>query len=194
MEKVDKYEVVGEATEGDKALELIKKLQPDCAILDYDMPKMNGLQIAEQIRNENLDTKIIFLTFHRETSVIKEAFSRGVLGYVSKDNQEDELDRCIDSVIQGKRYISQNLALYLVVPESIEKRQTLTKIEHIVLKMVAENKTTQEIATELFISQKTVETHRSNICKKLDITGNNALVRYVLEHKENILFDHGLTK
>lgn len=185
----ERFEVVGEATEGDKALELILELKPQCAILDYNMPKLNGLQIAKEIAKQKLDTKIVFLTFHRETNIIKEAFSAGVLGYVSKDNQEDELARCIDAVCEGQKFISQNLALYLVTPDLHEKNGQLTKIEQLVLKKVAENKTTREIADELFISYKTVEGHRSNICKKFNITGNNALVRYVLENKENILLD-----
>jgi DNA-binding NarL/FixJ family response regulator len=181
--------VVGEAADGKTALELIQKLNPDVAILDISMPEMDGFAVAREIGRENSQVKLVFLTAHQEESLFDEAMALGVKGYVLKESSMAEIVSCVSAVAQGKHYTSPALTSYLVTrsqrssgPATQSGLEDLTPTERRILKLIAEYKTSREISEELFISYYTVETHRRNICDKLDLHGSHALMKFALSH------------
>jgi DNA-binding NarL/FixJ family response regulator len=188
------FRVIAEAGNGERALELIEELRPAIAVLDIDMPKMSGLEVVKQILAQKIPTEIIILTMHDEASFFERALDLGISAYVLKDSVENEIFAAIESVQNGKPYISPSLSNILLKrnhrsQEGIEKKlgiTDLTPAERKVLKLVADNKTTKEIADLLFISERTVESHRSSICSKLDLHGQNALLRYAMTFKNRI--------
>ncbi|MGD1046835.1 MAG: response regulator transcription factor [Bacteroidota bacterium] len=190
----DGFRVVAEAGNGERALELIEGLRPAIAILDIDMPKMSGLEVVKQILKRKIPTEIIMLTMHDEASFLERALDLGVSAYVLKDSIGSEIFAAIESVQNGKPYISSSLSNILLKHnhrslEGIEKKlgiTDLTPAERKVLKLVADNKTTKEIADMLFVSERTIESHRSSICSKLDLHGQNALLRYAMMFKNRI--------
>lgn len=182
-------EVIGEAKDGNSALDLIIRLHPDMAILDYDMPKKNGIEVLTELRKIDNSVKVIFLTMHQEQLVFNNAVKLNVDGYLLKDSIDEEIVDAINTIYNGKKYFDPVLSAKLITDSIDEKRsnnklENLTKSELKVIELVAENKTTQEIAQTLFISDRTVDNHRSNICKKLDISGHNALMRFVIKNKD----------
>lgn len=186
--------ILGEAGNGDAALELIEKFRPDVAVLDIDMPKTDGFEVVRTIIKKNLKIEIVFLTMHSENEIFEEAMDLGVKGYVLKDSAVNEIVASIKSVADGKPFLSPALTSILLTRrnQSLEANdilsnlQTLTPTERKILKLIAEDKTSKTIAAELFISHRTVETHRTNICRKLKLSGSLALVKYALSHKSAI--------
>jgi len=163
--------VVGEAGDGKSALDLIHKLVPDVAILDISMPVMDGFAVAREIEKGSHKVKLIFLTGHQDESLFDEAMGLGVLGYVLKESSMAEIAACVEAVSAGKHYTSPALTSYLVgrrrgsaPPQDKPALKDLTATERRILKLIADYKTSREIAEELFISYHTVETHRRNIC------------------------------
>lgn len=187
----DQFEIVGEASNGNDAISLIEKFLPDIAIIDIEMPICNGITVAQKVLPKVKKLKIIFLTMHAEPSVLKKAVEIGAKGYLLKDSIEDEIIEAINAVYNGRIYIDPIVSGYLLHDGDGTPLQpllkNLTKMEYKVIKSVANNKTTHEIAEELFISERTVDRHRSNICKKLNLTGNNALIKYALANREELL-------
>lgn len=187
----DQFEIVGEASNGNNAISLIEKFLPDIAIIDIEMPICNGITVAQKVLPKVKKLKIIFLTMHAEPSVLKKAVEIGAKGYLLKDSIEDEIIEAINAVYNGRIYIDPIVSGYLLHDGDGTPLQpllkNLTKMEYKVIKSVANNKTTHEIAEELFISERTVDRHRSNICKKLNLTGNNALIKYALANREELL-------
>lgn len=184
-------EIIGEASNGAEALELVKELIPDIAILDYDMPEHTGLEILEEIRKNNISTKIIFLTMHSDSEIFEKAINLKADGFLLKDSIDTEIMKSIKTVINGGNYYDPMLSGSLIKEKVIEKSkemvtESLTKTERRIIKLVASNKTTQEIADKLFVSTRTVDRHRSNICKKLNVSGHNALMHFVIENKHLI--------
>jgi DNA-binding NarL/FixJ family response regulator len=185
------FDVVGEADDGAGALDLIQKVRPSIAILDVAMPKMDGLALARYLQKEELPVKIILVTMYREEKLFKKALEAGVKGYVLKDSAASDIISCIKAVSAGQNYTSPELTTYLVsrvrqvdaakVPQSGVDCLTATELR--VLTLLAEYKTSKEIAQELFISPRTVETHRNNICQKLGIHGSHALMKFALAQK-----------
>lgn len=185
------FDIVGEADHGEGALDLIQKARPSIAVLDVAMPKMDGLALARFLQKEEMPVKIILVTMYREEKLFKKALEAGVKGYVLKDSAASDIISCIKAVAAGQNYTSPELTTYLVsrvrqVDAAKEPRSgvdSLTATELRVLTLLAEYKTSKEIAQELFISPRTVETHRNNICQKLDIHGSHALMKFALAHK-----------
>lgn len=182
--------VAAEAGDGEKAIQLIKEKRPDIAVLDIQMPKLNGFDVARQIAANNLNTKIIFLTMHKEHDLFNKAVELGALGYILKECAVDDIIECINEAAQGKHYVSDSLSEFLFIKnkeikDGIEKEglDKLSLMEKKILKLISEKKTSQEIADALFISIRTVENHRLNICKKLDIHGVNSLIKFAIEIK-----------
>ncbi len=191
IEDGEKFEIIGQATDGEQALLLIEKHNPDIAVLDIDMPKLTGLEIAENMKGKNTSTKIIFLTMHNKESIFNRAMNLGVFGYLMKDSALVEIVEALSAVVKGKRYISKSLTDLLIrrtTDQPIDNPQTrlsvLTSTELKILKLVSKQKSTKEIAEELSISPRTVETHRSNMCAKLELSGTNSLLKFALENKE----------
>jgi len=185
------FEVVGEADQGETARDLIQKIRPAIAILDVAMPILDGLALARVLQKEEIPVKIILVTMYREEKLFKKALEAGVKGYVLKDSAASDIISCIKAVAAGQNYTSPELTTYLVsrvrqvdaVREPRSGVETLTATELRILASLAEYKTSKEIAQELFISPRTVETHRNNICQKLGIHGSHALMKFALAQK-----------
>jgi DNA-binding NarL/FixJ family response regulator len=187
--------VLTEAGDGRAALEAIEKYQPQVAVLDIDMPLMDGFAVARAVRKKKLNVEMVFLTIQRDEDMVNEAVNLGVKGYVLKDSALTDIVICIKSVAAGQHYASSVLTSYLVKRSSraaaLTEEKTgikdLTPTERRVLKLIAEYKTSKEIAEELFISYRTVETHRANVCQKLDLKGSHVLIKFALARKSELL-------
>jgi DNA-binding NarL/FixJ family response regulator len=192
-EQEQRYKVIAEAGSGTEALELIERLKPDVAIIDIDMPKMNGLEVVRKISAAKILTSCIIITMYKDEEYFNEAMELGVLGYLLKDGVLVELIECLDAVQEAKHFISPKISDYLIsrnerlkalnkVHPELEK---LTKTEMQILKLLSENKSSKRIAEEMFISEKTVENHRANICSKLGLKGRNSLLLFALQFKSH---------
>jgi DNA-binding NarL/FixJ family response regulator len=185
LEKVDFVRVVGEAHTGTSAWELIQKWTPTVAILDLDMPGLDGLQIARRVARQKLPVKLVLLTMHKREELLREAIDLGVLGYLPKDDMAADVVACIKAVVRGDHFIPASLSSLMLKARSlIPPSQTpLSPTQNEVLKLIAKGLSSKEIATEMGISVRTVENHRFRITEKLGLKGNNSLVRYVLENR-----------
>ncbi|ULC59470.1 response regulator transcription factor [Flaviramulus sp. BrNp1-15] len=166
------FNIVGSAEDGNTAYNLIVKLKPEIAILDIRMPHKTGLEIAEACKKNNLPTKVILITFDKEEELYDKAKAFNVFGYILKEFAIEEIETCIKSVVNNTPYFSEEIASYLETNNSIQKPivlESLTKSELKIVKLISENKTSQDIADELSISVRTVDKHRSNIVAKLGL-------------------------
>lgn len=166
------FNIIGSATDGNSAYNLIVKLKPEIAILDIRMPHKTGLEIAEDCKKNNLPTKVILITFDKEEELYDKAKAFNVYGYILKEFAIEEIETCIKHVINGTPYFSEEIASYLKQNSYDDKPVTLdllTKSELKIVKLISENKTSQDIADELTISVRTVDKHRSNIVSKLGL-------------------------
>jgi DNA-binding NarL/FixJ family response regulator len=195
IEKDKKLIVVAEAGNGEEAVEFIKEHQPQIVILDIDMPVMNGFDVARWIREKKSPTEIIFLTMHSDEDIFNEAIDLGAKGFVLKDSALMDIVECIKTVARSEHYTSHALTSFLInrskraiqLNEDQPSINDLTSTERRVLKMIAENLTTNDIAKKLFISPRTVEKHRSNISQKLNLQGSNSLLKFALLNKSKLL-------
>ena len=185
--------VVGEAADGQAALDLIRKLRPQIAVLDIDMPKLDGLAVAREMARQKLDTKIIFLTFHADEDLFRSAMELGSRGYILKDSASQEIVAGVRAVASGRPYISSAITEKLLHPRKAPMAQdgitaNLTPTERRIMRLIADGKTSKEIGAELSIHYRTVENHRTNICRKLNLEGEgaNALLRFALQHKSSL--------
>lgn len=176
------FEVVGEASDGQEAIQLAQRLQPEIAVFDVTMPVLNGIDAARQIAKTLQHTKVILLSMHSDNEYVVQGLRAGAIGYVLKTNPLSELVQAIRKAIKGERYLGSNIA-----PVALEKEllvdsalDPLTSRERQVLQLVAEGHTTKEIGTLLFVSTKTADTHRCNIMNKLNIHSTANLVRYAV--------------
>jgi len=176
-------QVVGEANDGQQAIELIEKSQPDVAVMDIGMPVLNGLDAAREVHRKSPKTRVILLTRHDEDQYVTEALRSGVRGYVLKSQAANDLVQAIQQVHRGQVYLSPGVSR-AVVDAYLTKAQVpvepLTTRERQVLQLVAEGKTTKDVATLLGISTKTAESHRTRLMQKLDIHETASLVRYAI--------------
>ena len=187
------FTLVGEAADGAAAWEMIQRLKPHIALLDIDMPGLDGF-VASRIRDAKLRVAVVILTIHKEETTFDVAMDLGVLGYVLKENAILDLTNALRSVARGEVYLSPSISSFLMnrLRRQEQSRSTqpgilqLTPMELRVLKLVADNNTNEQIAKELFISPHTVHTHRNNICTKLNLQGNRGLLKFALEHKEEL--------
>lgn len=183
-----KYNIIGSANDGKQALALIERLNPDIAILDIQMPNLSGLDVAKICNNNGYNTKIILITFHKEASLYFEAKELNVFGYLLKDFAIEEIENCISSVIDNVPYFSLKIKQLLNLDSSENLLiKSLTPSERKILKYIAKDKTTKEIAELLSVSPRTVEKHRSNIIQKLNIEPKtNSLLIWAKEHQNQI--------
>ena len=177
------FSVVGEASEGHEAIRMAKELHPDVAVLDLGMPLVNGISAAREILRDCPKMKIILLTMHTDEHYVLDALQAGVAGYVVKTEAGSDLIRAVNDVLNGSTYLSSKVSR-AIVQAYLEKRDIvsdpLTARERQVLQLIAEGKTTKELASLLGISPKTAEAHRTKIMNKLETHGTAGLVRYAI--------------
>ena len=186
--------IVAEAGDGSAALELIEKHQPDVAVLDVDMPKMGGFAVVRELHDRKIGVRVVFLTMHSEKEVFQAALDLNVLGYVVKDSAVTDIIAAIKSVAANRPFISSSLSALLLnrrrSSEDFENSNhglnQLTPTERRILRLIAEEKTSKEIGEQLYISYRTVEKHRHNITRKLDLHGSLALVKFAAAHKSEL--------
>jgi len=175
--------VIGEASDGPEALLLAHTHQPEVAVLDIAMPHLNGLETARRLREAVPQTKIIVLTMHTEEPYVLEALQAGTVGYVLKTQAAVDIVQAIREALQGAIYLSPRVANAVVkayLTHSTLPPDPLTSREREIVQRIAEGQTTKEIASHLDLSVKTVESHRSNLMRKLDIHETATLVRYAI--------------
>jgi DNA-binding NarL/FixJ family response regulator len=195
IEEESDLRVVGEAGDGETGLTLIRKLQPQVAVLDLDMPKLDGFAVAGEVRKSNLPVEIIFLTIHSEVDLLHRAMELGGSGYIVKESALVDIVNGVRSVAAGRPFVSPSMTSALLQrrtrAQALEGTTPglgdLTPSERRILSMIAAGKPTSVIAAELHIHQRTVETHRASICHKLQLSGANSLLRFALEHKSELL-------
>jgi DNA-binding NarL/FixJ family response regulator len=183
------FDIVGEAEDGRDAIRCAQTLSPDLVLMDLSMPRMNGLDALKEIKKLNPEAKVIVLTVHKTEEYVLTTLQAGADGYVLKDATHSELVMAIKNVLMGKRYLSPGISEkviegYLEGRKTIKTRSawdTLTQREREILKLIAEVYRNKEIADYLFISLKTVEKHRANLMRKLDLHNAAALTAYAVE-------------
>ena len=183
------FTIVGETGDGLEALRLTEHLKPRVLVLDLMLPGLNGLEVTRQITKRELPTKVVILSMHANEAYVLAALRNGAAAYVLKDSSASDLVRAVREVLGGRRYLSPPLsepamAMYLEkakTSNSLDIYETLTSREREVLQLAAEGHTTSEIATRLFISPRTVETHRANFMHKLALRTQTDLIRYALQ-------------
>ena len=186
--------IVGEAGDGETALQLIELHRPHVVVLDIDMPLVGGFDVVRELRRKKIEVKIIFLTMHSEEEMFQTAMDLGVSGYVLKDSATTDIVTGIRSIASGKSFISPTLSQLLLNRRYRAEKlrsdkpglDSLTPTERRILKLIADDKTSKEIGAELFISHRTVHAHRANISSKLNLSGNLALVKFAITHKSEL--------
>lgn len=177
------FTVVAEASDGREALRLCDEVKPDVAVLDLAMPMLNGLDAARSLRKQPAPPAIVLLTLHREDQYVLEALRVGVQGYVLKNQAPEDLIDAVREAVKGAVYLSPSIAR-VVVDAFLHRGQPpddpLSPREREVLQLVAEGKTTKEVAGVLGISVKTADSHRSRMMEKLEIHDTATLVRYAI--------------
>ena len=183
------FSIVGEAEDGRDAIRCVGQERPDLILMDLSMPKMNGLEAIREIKKQNPDTKVIVLTVHKTEEYILASLRAGADGYVLKDATHSELEMAINNVLKGKRFLSPGIS-EKVIGGYLEGKttgktksvwDTLTQREREILKLIAEGNKNKEIADYLCISLKTVEKHRTNLMKKLDLHNVASLTAFAME-------------
>lgn len=188
------FEVVDEVDDGQQALQRIRALRPDVALMDVNMPLLDGMGVARACRKERLACALIFVTMHRDESLLQEAIANGVRGYVLKEGVAGEILQAVRTVAGGGDYLSPSMAGLLMkrsrrsvaLAETRQGIGSLAASEKRVLRMIASDRTSKEIAQELGLSVRTVENHRARICAKLGLQGAHSLVKFAFEHKDEL--------
>jgi DNA-binding NarL/FixJ family response regulator len=173
-------ELVGEAENGKELLEIVAKTQPDLVLTDIKMPLLTGLDALKEIKEKNPEIKVVILTMHEESEYIKRAISSGADGYLSKNIEQQELERAIKTVFNGAKYFSASVNAILLTQLSeqhVIEQTDISPRENEVLQLVAQGLSTKQIAAQLDISNRTVETHRINLLKKLKANNTAELIK-----------------
>jgi DNA-binding NarL/FixJ family response regulator len=188
LEKVPEFRLAGEAADGLETLRLVERLEPNILILDLSLPGLNGLEVARQTARRSPKTRIVILSMHSNEAYVVEAIRAGASGYVLKEAGAEDLVKAIREVAAGRRYFSAPisetaLGAYIQKTKAtpLDPYHTLTAREREVLQLTTEGHSGAEISTRLFISPRTVETHRANVMRKLGVRNQKELVRYALE-------------
>lgn len=173
--------VVGEASDGREAIKLCEKLTPDVVVTDISMPGLNGIEATKQILKNQPEIKVIGLSMHANKKFIQAMFNAGGYAYLLKDGDSNELITAITTVMQQKKYLSKNINQeYLLFLKDISDLKKLSPRETEVLQLLAEGKSSKEIGELLFLSSKTIDVHRNNLMKKLDLFTIPELTKYAI--------------
>lgn len=187
LSQEENFEIVGQAVNGKQALALIKQEQPDLAILDIEMPVMSGVEVSKVIKAEHPEVKILILSFTKEKVYVNKFMKLGVEGYILKERGRQELATAVKAIMNGEQFFGdavKDVAIE-ILHQGAKKTETkvrLTKREGEILVWVAKGKSTSQIASHLFLSEGTVNTHRRNIREKLKIKGSANFLKYALQH------------
>ena len=189
LELEESFDIIALAGDGNEALEVIEKVRPDVVLLDINMPNMNGIDCLKQIKAEYPDTKVVMLTIHEDAEYLIETINIGAEGYVLKDADVSSLVKAIQKVVQGEVYIHPTLSGILVREYKRKDKNNeelngtaLTKREYEVIRLISKGHNNKEIAVELFISEKTVKNHVSNIFKKIKVTDRTQAALYAIKN------------
>jgi DNA-binding NarL/FixJ family response regulator len=194
IEENSGFHIVAEAADGESALRLIAEFKPDIAVVDIDMPRLNGLQLARALAQAHAEISILFLTMYKEEDMFNAAIDLGVKAYILKENAADDIVAALEKVASGETFVSPSM-LDMSLRRNRRAREVLlnkpqlddlTPAERRILKLIAEDRTSKEIADLLKISIKTVENHRLNICNKLDLHGSHSLLKFAFDHKSHL--------
>jgi two-component system, NarL family, response regulator DegU len=184
------FRVIAEASDGDEAIQLVTELKPDIAIVDIDMPRLSGLELLRQFREKSSTVKAIILTMYKEEDVFNAAMDLNAKAYVVKDNAANDIVAALEKVARGEMYLSP------VMLEAEQRRtnrvqelllnkpqlETLTPSERRILKLIGEDYTSKEIANFLHLSVRTIDNHRQNICRKLNLHGTHSLLKFAFDN------------
>ena len=190
LEKAGDMRVLGEAADGQQAVQLAGQLRPDVIVMDIMMPRLNGIQAAEKIQGLKIPSRIVLLSMYSDAALVHQAMQNGVKGYVLKSSVADELLRAVRAAGRGETYLSDTIAEMmsddLFTPRSpgeggSDPADVLSPREKEILKLIAEEHTSSKIAEMLFISEKTVERHRSSLMKKLQVRNLAGLARMAVK-------------
>lgn len=187
-------ELVGQAENGEEALSLIQESRPDVAVLDIQMPRLSGLRVAQTLIEKRLTVKFILLTLYEDEDLLNEALNVGIHAYVLKENATGDLIDAIRAVMRGKSFISATLSDMLLrrreANEALRHEKPgigqCTPTELRILKFIAEDKTSKEIADVLGCAVRTVETHRQNLSHKLSLSGSHSLLKFAYDNKSRL--------
>jgi len=195
VERQVDMQVVEAVGDGTAALDAIRRLSPDVAVLDVRMPGLGGFEVAQKVVEDQLRTRLMFLTMHDEPVLFERAMALGVRGYVLKDAALSEIVQAVRTIAIGRTYLSPSLSEYLVersfpsrrpVPPESLPLAALNERERHILRLIGESKTSKEIAEMLGIHYRTVENQRAVISQKLGLQGSHALVKFAFEHKAEL--------
>jgi DNA-binding NarL/FixJ family response regulator len=184
LDMEDDIAIIGECGDGNTAMEMIVRFRPDVAVVDISMPIAGGIELAEEISRRSLATRIVILTMYKGPTIVCSAFNAGASGYVLKEDAFEYVVQAIRTVATGGSFISDSVASLLPDPPfaaDCDHSARLTRREREIISLIARGQTGREISDSLFISLRTVETHRKNIMSKLGLHSVAELVRYAIE-------------
>ncbi len=190
LENADDIEILGEAENGEEAVNLTHKLQPDVLIMDINMPRLNGIQAAEQINRDKLATQIVILSMHSDETLVRQALGVGVKGYILKRSATEELLLAVRAAYRGDTFLCSTIANIVVTDfltgqptsEATDGFDRLSPREREVLKLIVESNSNKVIAETMNLSIKTVEKHRANLMGKLNVQDLMGLIRIAVRH------------
>jgi len=190
LESQADFHILGDAGGGIEAAQLVEQLKPDVVILDLMMGDMNGIEVTRQLAKHCPETMVIILSMHNDEAYVVEALRAGAKGYVLKESSSVDLVQAVRAVVRGHRYLSPSLSeraieVYsrMTQEDVLDPYETLTGREREVLHMAAQGLTNAQIAKRLFIGQRTVETHRNSVMRKLQLKNQTSLIRYAIKRK-----------
>lgn len=183
LEYEEDIEIIGTANDGEALIDLVRLKQPNVVITDIRMPKVDGISATRQIKNEFPHTKVLGFTMFDQTDAIKQMLDAGASGYLLKNSPLEEVLKAVRSVYKGNTYFDSNIKVEAENNSNKKGKGVLTKRQIEILGLIAQGKTSREIADELFIGVHTVDTHRKNMIRILGLHGKGELMRYALEKK-----------
>ncbi|MCD4746246.1 MAG: response regulator transcription factor [Bacteroidales bacterium] len=190
INNVPQFDLIAEANNGKEAVKIAKLINPDIVLMDIDMPIMNGIEATEKIKSFNPEIKIIILSMHNEKGLVKKLIRLGADGYLLKNSDQNELIEAISKVASGQQYFSPEVTMSLLNKETEIKSSfkansiisDLTDREIEILKLIAQGYSNKEIGEKLFISHRTVDTHRTNLMKKINVSNIAGIIRFAIKN------------